>query len=203
MNVIQQRLDNMQRDMDELQRCIDEIPQSTNRLQRHVNDIRRNMNDMQREINADFNTIHENQIEINEDSRKQEPQTAVKKSKKFSEYSNGDITHVEIDGSVIDIKDITSTKKKFKKIIGSLSRLLVVDFLQKTQRFFSVSLTARETKTPFKYDQNIDLYFQNCSIQAMVEFLDHFFNATKIPFKMEFTREDKKILYFNKNCNEY
>ena len=78
MNVIQQRLDTMQRDMDELQRCIDEIPQSTDRLQRHVNDIRRNMNDMQREINVDFHAIDENQIEINEDNRKQELTCLIK-----------------------------------------------------------------------------------------------------------------------------
>ena len=201
MNVIQQRLDTMQRDMDELQRCIDEIPQSTDRLQRHVNDIRRNMNDMQREINVDFHAIDENQIEINEDNRKQEPQTATKMSKKFSEYSNGDITHVKIDGSVIDIKDITSTKKKFKKIIGSLSRLLVVDFLRKTHRNFIVSLTEERNGVKFKYDKDLDLYFQGCSIQAMVDFLDLLFDATKIPFKMEFTRKDEKILYFNKNCN--
>lgn len=81
--------------------------------------------------------------------------------------------------------------------------MLVVDFLRKTHRNFFVSLTEERSGVKLKYDKDLDLYFQGCSIQAMVEFLDHFFNATKIPFKMEFTREDKKILYFNKNYNEY
>ena len=203
MNLIQQKIDNMQRDMDELQKCIDEITQSTDRLQRHVNGIRRNINDIQREINVDFHAIDENQIQADEENRKLEPQSAAKKSKKFSEYSDGDITHVEIDSNVIDIKHITSTKKKFKKIIGSLSKLLVVDFLQKTHRNFFVSLTEERNGVKFKYDKDLDLYFQGCSIPAMVDFLDLLFDATKIPFKMEFTRDDKKILYFYKNCNEY
>jgi hypothetical protein len=135
----------------------------------------------------------------NEQSRKQEPQTAAKKSKKFSEYSNGDIAHAKIDDNVIDINNQTSNLKKFKKIIGSLSKSQIADFLQKTNKSFFLSTTQRRYKTNFNYDEDLDLYFRACSVKQMVEFFDHFFDATKIPFKMEFTKDNGEILYFYKN----
>lgn len=54
-----------------------------------------------------------------------------------------------------------------------------------------------------RWEKDLGIFSRGVSIEDMVEFLDLFFDATKIPFKMEFTRDDKEILYFYKNCNEH
>ena len=81
--------------------------------------------------------------------------------------------------------------------------LLILQFLQRPKPLFFLSLTEERNGKKFKYVKDQGLFSRNFSVEDMVDFLDLLFDATKIPFKMEFTRDDKKILYFYKNCNEY
>ena len=211
MNDIEQSLNHMQRELDEIQRCIDNTQQSEYELQRHQNNIQRNLNNMQRSLNdrqrkqyLESHPINESERLNHEKNRKEEPQTEVIMNHgKFQEYKKGDITHIEMDNKVIDLNNIKYNKQKFIKIISSLPPLLTVEFLQKTEKRFFLSLTEERDGTKFKYNKDLGLYSRDFSIKAMVEFLDFFFDATKIPFKMEFTKKNDEILYFYKNCNEY
>lgn len=211
MNDIEQSLNHMQRGLDEIQRCIDNTQQSEYELQIYQNNMQRNLNNMQRSLNdrqrkqyLESHPINESQRLNHEKNRKEESQTEViTNHEKFQEYKKGDITHIEIDNKEIDLNNIKYNKQKFIKIINSLPPLLTVAFLQKTEKRFFLSLTEERDGVKFKYEKDLGLFSRGSSIKAMVEFLDLFFDATKIPFKMEFTRDDKKILYFYKNCNEY
>ena len=137
-------------------------------------------------------------------NRKEESKTEERtKHGKFQDYKYGHITHVEIDNKVIDLNNIQHNNQKVYKIVGSVPPLLIIQFLQRPKPRFFLSLTEERDGVKFKYEKDLGLYSRGSSIEKMVDFLDLFFDATKIPFKMEFTRDDKKILYFYKNCNEY
>lgn len=208
MNDIEQNLNHMQRLLNEVQRWIDNAEPSEyelqNEMQRNLNSLQRSLNDRQRKRYLDSQAVNESETLNHGKNRKEESETEERtKHGKFQDYKFGHITHVEIDNKVIDLNNIKHNKQKVNKIVGSVPPLLILEFLQKSKPLFFLSLTEKRKGTKFKYEKDLGLYSRGSSIEKMVEFLDLFFDATKIPFKMEFTKKNEEILYFYKNCNEY
>lgn len=197
MNDIEQDLNHMQRYMDEVQRWIDE-------MQRYQNNMQRSINDRQRKQYLDSQPVNESQTLNHRRNRKEESKTEERtKHGKFQDYKFGNITHVEVDNKVIDLNNIQHNKQKVYKIVSSVPPLSILQFLQKPKPLFFLSLTEERNGVKFKYEKDLGLFSRNSNIEKMVEFLDLFFDATKIPFKMEFTKKNEEILYFHKNCNEH